>query len=390
MNTHVKPLVIALISVSIGLSAHAQTLLNLYSGMNGTHPLEGGGQVPFWGFGFIGQAMTLPATTLRFEIDEEVMISMVNLSPEAHTIHLHGLDVDMMNDGVPHTSANVFPNDTGMYVFASAWPGTYFYHCHVTTTLHLTMGMYGLIIIEYPENQIFDGPIYDKDYAFLATDLEIETNEDPFGSFPFHEIRPDYFMLNGHQGTQITANEDRHMWFEEGDLLLLRLTNLGYTKVVYELPEALNAVVYTSDGRPLPEPFSTELLEVYPGERFSVVVAPPAGYSGAMLAHYYSMINHSFLHTNEVPFQFGVNPSVDEPKDITSTVIYPNPATSSIHLSHNDGRLRDLTIHDASGRVVSLLGLHKGNDIDVIHLTPGMYYLHDRSRSETYRFSIVR
>lgn len=372
------------------LRVDGQTLVELYSGMDGFFIPETGQPIQFWGYGYVDDGfMTLPAPTLRFDVDESVEISMVNWSVEAHTIHLHGLDVDQMNDGVPHTSEYIFPNDTGFYAFTSTWPGTYFYHCHVTTTLHLTLGMYGLVIIEYPDNQIFGGPVFDKDYAFLATDLERETNNDPFGSYPFHEIRPDYFMINGKQGTQITDNEEHHIWYEDGDQVLLRLTNLGYTLVEYELPPELNATVYTSDGRPLPEPFNTQLLEVYPGERFSAIVTPPNGFEGAVFAHYYSMINKEFEHTNEIPIRNGVYTNIHEQERGTAFKVFPNPAGQAVSITFDHTDVSDFTMYSLQGtRVQTWTNIRSGQLLDLGEVADGVYILTDDLNGATARMVI--
>lgn len=385
-----RSLYATLVILFFTLRVDGQTVIEMYSGMNGFFMSEDSGPIPFWGYGFIDDGfMTLPAPTLRFDVDEEVEIHMVNWSTEAHTIHLHGLDVDQMNDGVPHTSEYIFPNDTGVYAFSSSWPGTYFYHCHVTTTLHLTLGMYGMVIIEYPDNQIYGGPVFDKDYAFMATDLEYDTNWDPFGSYPFHEIRPNYFMLNGKQGTQISENEAQYIWYEDGDQVLLRLNNLGYTLVEYELPPELNATVYTTDGRPLPEPFETTLLEVYPGERFSVIITPPNGYEGFMKAHYYSMINRTFEHTNDVPIRNGIYTTVEEFQPNPLLEVYPNPAGQAVRIRFDHAEATSFTLYNMQGAaVMTWENVRSGQVLDLGTLAGGVYLLADLLNGATARMIV--
>lgn len=374
-----KALITVLISVLMCNSFIGQTYVELFAGMDGEMDLENGETLLYWGYGYTSDnRLTFPAPTLRFEVGENVTIGMVNSSEEAHTIHLHGLDVDQMNDGVPHTSEFIFPGDTGFYSFTSFHPGTYFYHCHVTTTLHLTMGMYGALIIEYPNNEITEGASFDKDYLFQASDLEVETNANPFLAFPFHEIRTDYFMLNGLSGAQLTDDPDQYIWYEPGETVLLRLCNLGYTKVVYRLPSELNAMVYTSDGRLLPFPFETDNLEVYPGERFSVLASPPPGFVGQLEAEYFSLLNGEYQSTNLVPFQEGVNPSVNEfrPGDFK---VYPNPSRGELQVLENDSPVCALQVYSITGSFEGRFNSSCAGRFDLRNLQAGVYLLYDES-----------
>lgn len=380
---------VALIAFFLPFCAASQIQVDLFAGMNGFHQLESGDFVPIWGYGYIGSnGITLPAPLLIFDVDDLVDVNMINLSPEAHTIHLHGLDVDQANDGVPHTSFYVNTGESATYSFNATHPGNYLYHCHVTTTLHLTMGMYGMIVVRYSDNQLYpNGPTYEREYIYLASDLEIETNQSPAQAYPFHEIRPDYFMLNGFSGEDVENNPSQIIYYEEGEKVLLRLGSMAYSKIKFNFPAELQAEVFMSDGRVLPNSFDVQELEVYPGERFSVIIQPPNNFSGNVEATYYSMISKEELHTNNIKIQEGVPVSISE-SEIQSFRLYPNPAQGFFMLqtqNQND----QMTLFSSDGRIVWQelypAGLHT---IDIRELTAGLYFLKNLRTNEVQKLMI--
>ena len=169
----------------------------LFSGMEGYTFLPDGTAIPIWGYGWVADGyITLPGPLLEYTEGESVQLNFTNPSPESHTIHLHGLDVDQANDGVPTTSFFVVTGGESTYEFEADHPGTFLYHCHVTTTLHLTMGMYGMILVNRPDMTLYEGgPGYSENAPLLFSDLELETNLNAVQSFPFHDIRTDVFMV---------------------------------------------------------------------------------------------------------------------------------------------------------------------------------------------------
>ena len=122
-----------------------------------------------------------PAPLIYAAVGDVVEIRLKNLgvaaNPNApndpHSIHLHGLDVDAANDGVPETSVGAVPANlcadgttaaTGatcaqpapgagnviVYMFTPKHAGTYMYHCHQEADIHVQMGMYGALVVYNP------------------------------------------------------------------------------------------------------------------------------------------------------------------------------------------------------------------------------------------------
>lgn len=330
----------------VALHAQAQQAPpQLFSGMQGYTFLPDGTAVPIWGYGWVADGfITLPGPLLTYSEGESVQLNFTNPSPESHTIHLHGLDVDQANDGVPGTSFQVTTGGEATYSFAADYSGTFLYHCHVTTTLHLTMGMYGMVLVTRPDQTLFEGgPSYATDVPLLFSDLELATNFDPVGSFPFHDIRPDVFMVNGASGTQL-EDPDRIVHFEPGQPVALRLGSMAYSRVVCQFPSELNAMCFMSDGRALEAPFEVDSLEIYPGERFTVLIDPNEDWDGHLPCEFWSMVDHTLestelIHIRDAALDLAEWP-VPEPQG------YPNPTRSQIQWSGG----QTIDVWDAAGR----------------------------------------
>lgn len=375
--------VIIIVSLILSSLAYGQVEhVWLTTQMLGRHSLGGGDSTTIWGYGYDSLGViTLPAPLLEFDEGDSVTIHMINDSPESHTIHLHGLDVDQANDGVPSTSFFVISNDTGHYSFRASEVGGYLYHCHVTTTLHLTMGMYGMIGVNAPGDQVYPGgPIYDKKYHFLASDLEVATNDAPLLAFPFNEIVPDHFMINGKAGFELGGDSTNIVFAEDGEDVLLRLGSMAYSRAVFNFPPETNAVVHMSDGRVLPASFPALDLELYPGERFSVLLSPDSGYVGVIQVDYYSMLNGQLVGTNLI----GVNRtdlSIDEETilDNISLLVYPNPAPSFVDIEISNNQ-EQITWFSPEGKLIARRNCRKGTcRFHTARLSPGVYLVQSSS-----------
>jgi hypothetical protein len=96
----------------------------------------------------------LPSPVIRVEQGDIVQIVLENTHYLPHSLHLHGVDHPFHqelvgNDGVPQTSEmELMPGERRVYQFQAREPGTMFYHCHVQTHTHLSMGLGGIIVVE--------------------------------------------------------------------------------------------------------------------------------------------------------------------------------------------------------------------------------------------------
>jgi manganese oxidase len=230
-----------------------------------------------------------PAPLIYASVGDVVEIRLKNLgttAPDApndpHSIHLHGLDVDAANDGVPETSIGAVPakrpGDEGeeqqgqgnvvVYMFTAKSAGSYMYHCHQEADIHVQMGMYGALVIynqDDPAAAVGPGQgkggnlfgwKYDKDYVLLLSEVDVRQHEsEEFSQDPAYnpvDYQPQYWFINGlsfpntiHVGLNWNdwiashPNYDpfivgsislKHPYssVSKGEKVLLRVINMGY------------------------------------------------------------------------------------------------------------------------------------------------------------------
>ena len=111
---------------------------------NGTLTMPDGEKVDIWSFeaedSHSVPGKRFPAAAIVVH-EGDVVHSTLHASTNSHTIHHHGIEPTAFNDGAGHTSFEVTGSYT--YQFRATECGTFFYHCHKNTTLHVEMGMYG-------------------------------------------------------------------------------------------------------------------------------------------------------------------------------------------------------------------------------------------------------
>lgn len=309
----------------------------------------------------------IPGPTLRYAEGDSVEITLWNVSQGApHTIHLHGLDVDQQNDGVPMLSFEVEHMQKGYYRFKAPHPGTYLYHCHVVSPIHVQAGMYGLLIVDpkdMPGLTWENGYVFKREYSFLASEIDTHWHTVDFFKehhsgtsehFPFSipSYRPQYFLVNGTSGL-LPDEELDTIKAQEGGNTLLRLANVGFEGNYYVFPKELNALVISSDGRPLPTAKSIDTLFLFPGERYQVLLQPESGalLEAAIDLHFYALYNGKDLSKRALLVQVNDFSSLPEnSKEVFH--LYPNPATDELTIELKGTQRAHLSIYSTSGEKV--------------------------------------
>jgi hypothetical protein len=270
-----------------------------------------------------------------------------------HTIHWHGIEPDPRNDGVGHTSFEV----TGRYTYQwrtqrgvpgdpnRGTAGTYFYHCHVNTVLHVQLGMFGPLIVDPAPHPDFpvsaggrrafvDGPEYD-----IATEtLLVPYSVDPRWHKLSHaaglsgedvgldRFEPKHFyVLGGNLSRPRTgggvAALDRLTANVSGRPTLLRINNANYvpTQVLFtdlaghpvEMAEVIShdgrALRDTSDprgpSRPLRDlgrPVMASKVAFGAAERYDLLLHPPGAGEFTIEVQWQHWVTREVLGTRTV------------------------------------------------------------------------------------------
>jgi FtsP/CotA-like multicopper oxidase with cupredoxin domain len=315
-----------------------------------------GGQFEMWTFESETSGRAFPAPLVRVT-EGEIFHGTIHPGKRVHTIHWHGIEPDPRNDGVGHTSFEV----TGHYTYQwkpeigipgspnEGAAGTYFYHCHVNTTLHVQMGMFGPLIIDPVVHKDFpvtrgarrafvDGPEYDIDTEVLLTTYEVD---------------PRWHTMNHAAGLSgedagLDRFEPTHLYLLGGELAkgpqrpgpwelssiranaagssrkptLVRLLNGSYFPVDMKFTDAAGAPVamaelISHDGRPYRDtsdpqgssppigetdtPLRTSLLNFGAAERFDVLLRPPRPGKYRLTVNLLDWITGAVLATRVIP-----------------------------------------------------------------------------------------
>jgi FtsP/CotA-like multicopper oxidase with cupredoxin domain len=239
----------------------ATSQVNTILAVNGGVPAPTGGAVQPLEQQFAGNAQ-FPAPIIYAAVGDVVEIRLKNLGVWAnplapndpHSIHLHGLDVDAANDGVPETSVGAVPanlcadgstntdcslnggpadgaGNVIVYMVTPQHIGTSMYHCHQEADIHVNMGMYGAFVTYNPTDAAYlnggpgkgfggwfgtlpgQGFYYDKDYIMLVSEFDVRGHADEEGTYvddglvppqswdpdPYNwaMYQPQYWFING-------------------------------------------------------------------------------------------------------------------------------------------------------------------------------------------------
>ena len=206
--------------------------------------------------------------TLRIAKANPFADRLENRLDEPTTIHWHGLRIDNRMDGVPFlTQPYVYTGDGFDYLFTPPDAGTFWYHPHCNTLTQMGRGMTGMLIVEDP-----DDPVFDAEIALNLRDWRLGGN----GQF-IEQFKARDAAKAGTYGTLRTANWQREPQYDApaGGLLRLRLVISDVTRIYSLKLNGAEAHVIAIDGNPVPNRFALDFLMIGPGQRLDLAVRMP-------------------------------------------------------------------------------------------------------------------
>lgn len=333
----------------------------------------------------------IPGPTLEYEEGDSVALTLWNVSQGApHTIHLHGLDVDQQNDGVPSLSFKVEHMKRGTYRFKAPHPGTYLYHCHVVSPIHVQAGMYGLLIIS-PKGQknrtAVDGHEFVRSFSFLTSEIDVNwhttaffkehSDTSKFFGLSIPKYDPQYTLVNG-ISKQLDDGTTSSVKAQSGANTLLRLANVGFVGNRYRFPKSVNAKLISTDGRPLPQPQAITDLEMFPGERYQVLLTPEDGVQlkESVQLSFFNLSTQDIIEERQIPVIIDDYSSVEDQKVISTFDVYPNPAHHQLNVIFGQPISGTIEIIQPNGLVclTKEIGRAERAVIDTQTLSAGLYY----------------
>ncbi len=202
---------------------------------------------------------TVPAPSIRLDVGDKAQFRLENKLPIATDLHLHGLNIDNKYDGVaPLTQPLIKPGETFTYEYVADEVSVAMYHPHFHSQIGMPNGMFGTIFVgQVPIPR--GGHVADE---AIPADLQVSQE------FPMvlNDSGVIGYSLNG-KSFPATAP----IVAKTGDWVLFHYFNEGSTIHPMHLHQ-FDQIVLAKDGYRLDTPYVADVVNVGPGERYSVLV----------------------------------------------------------------------------------------------------------------------
>jgi nitrite reductase (NO-forming) len=201
---------------------------------------------------------TVPGPLLRVREGDTVILTLSNdkTSSHKHSIDLHAVT----GPGGGAVATQVAPGESKTIQFKAINPGVFVYHCATTNVpMHMTNGMYGLIIVEPKEGF----PKVDKEFYVMQGEIYTEgaIGEKGFQKFDPKKMlyeNPEYVVFNG----RVKGLVDHILKASVGDKVRLYVGNGGVSFIssFHVIGEIFDTVYPEAATSPLKKNVQTTLI----------------------------------------------------------------------------------------------------------------------------------
>lgn len=204
--------------------------------------VEPGRTVKAWAYN--GQ---VPGPQIRVREGDRVRINVKNELSQSTSVHFHGLEVPISQDGVPFiTQPPIKPGASFSYEFVVPNSGSHMYHSHHNAAYQVGMGLLGAFIVEPRDAR--NEPKVDVDEIMILNDT-------------MHG-----YTLNGKSFPATVP-----LVAKLGQTVRVRFMNEGMMIHPMHL-HGMHMTVIAKDGWDQPAPWKCDTLNIAPGERWDVLI----------------------------------------------------------------------------------------------------------------------
>ena len=213
-----------------------------------------------------------PGPTIQVQQGDRVRVIFENRLPESTSLHWHGLEIPIEQDGVPYISQKpVAPGEKYVYEFTVHQEGTFFYHAH--SAMQEMIGQIGFFVA-HPQREY--KPRVDHDYGLILQEWAVL----PSNTVPnTAAMEFNWLTFNG-----VSAPMTTPLLARLGSRVRLRIVNLGMDHHPIHLHGHQFVVTGTEGGR-APESTWYPMNTVLVGVAQARVVEFEAKYPGAWMIH---------------------------------------------------------------------------------------------------------
>ncbi|MFN3159198.1 MAG: multicopper oxidase domain-containing protein [Rubinisphaera brasiliensis] len=230
---------------------------------------------------------SIPGPTIEVTQGDRVRIVVHNELPEETTVHWHGFELPVQQDGSMTLTQNpIKPGKSFVYEFDIHEEGTYFYHSHVA--MQESFGMVGWFIVH--PRKVFDPPV-DRDFGLLFQNFHIMPNQTISDSWAMDW---NWHTINGRSGPFTTPLVVKH-----GERVRVRI--LDFSPMQHHPVHMHGHTFWVTghEGARIPKsawiPRNTELIAVAQASNFEFIANNPGDWMfHCHMVHH--MMNHMVKH----------------------------------------------------------------------------------------------